>query len=118
VDTFAITLARLAARAKRAGVDRESLDTLTVGEVLRLIKEADRERRQWDRLADARSASLMALIANCHRKKNARAFKPADFMAPVEDDEEDETQFTQEQIEHQFISLAQTIGIGERQKLN
>jgi hypothetical protein len=30
--------------------------------------------------ANARTAELLAMTANCHRKKGARAFKAADFL--------------------------------------
>lgn len=109
MDSFALSFARLASRAKRAGIDGELLDTLTVGEALLLIKEADRERKQWDRLADARSASLMALIANCHRRKGAKAFKPADFMAP-DDEDDDGPEPTEAELEQHFINMAKTLG--------
>ena len=84
------------------------MDTLTVGEVLTLIREADRERRQWERLADIRSASQMALIANCHRRKGARAFKPADFMA--EDEDEETAPLTEAEQEQQLINMARALG--------
>lgn len=106
--SFALSLARLAARAKRAGIDRVVLQTLTVGEALTLIREADKERRAWERLADMRSASQMALLANCHRKKGTRAYKPADFMPP--DDEEDTREPTDEEQEQQLIQMARTLG--------
>ena len=109
MDSFALSFARLASRARRAGIDRDVLETLTVGEVLQLIKEADRERKQWDRLADARSASLMALIANCHRRKGAKAFKPADFMA-TDDDDDDGPEPTDAELEQHLIQIARALG--------
>lgn len=107
--SFALSLARLAARAKRAGIDRVVLQTLTVGETLTLIREADKERRAWERLADMRSASQMALLANCHRKKGTRAYKPADFM-PADEDEEDARELTDAEQEAQLIQMARTLG--------
>ena len=108
MESFALSFARLASRARRAGIDRDVLDTLTIGETLLIIKEADRERKQWERLADARSASLMALIANCHRRKGAKAFKPADFMAPEDDDDTPEP--TDAELEQHITNMAKALG--------
>lgn len=97
-----LVFARLAARANRAGIDRESLETLTVAEAITLINEADEERRAWDRLTDHRTAALMALIANCHRKKGAQTFKPSDFLPAAEAAEP----ATDEDMENQFHAFA------------
>lgn len=99
------TLARLAAKARRAGVDRDDLERLTVGEILTVIHDSDEERKTWDRNHDQRTAAMLAMMANIHRKKGTRAFQPADFMPAPEAEQE-----TYEDAERIFHQMADLIG--------
>lgn len=48
---------------------------MTFAEVAAYAKKEEREeRRLWQH-----TASVLALLANCHRGKNSRPLKPADF---------------------------------------
>lgn len=109
MESFELSLARLASRAKRAGIDSEFFWTLTVGEIHQIITEHLKELRAWDKAHDRRTAAMMALQANFHRRKNARPFRPDDFLAEDEDDFE-ACEPSEEERKQQFINFAKALG--------
>jgi len=56
----------------------------------RVVKEWNKERMSFEKMADGRTASLMALIANVNRGKGTPSFKPQDFLPDYEKEETDE----------------------------
>lgn len=62
-------------------------------------REAIEERRAFDKANDYRAASLMSLLANCHRDPKTRAFEPADFLPGGRPD------LTEEQLEAKLAAI-------------
>ena len=79
-QTFHQCFALLAARAHRCGVAWELFLTLTVAEIREVLEDAAQEWIAKEQPANNRIAELLAMTANCHRKKGAPAFKAAHFL--------------------------------------
>lgn len=50
-------------------------------EIVTVMEDAAQEWADKQQPANHRAAELLAMTANCHRRKNSRTFKAADFLS-------------------------------------
>ncbi len=87
-QSFQLLFARLAASAARAGLPLALLLTLTPVEAGQIVLEHREEREAWDGLHNHRTAAMLAMTANCHRRPGSRAYRAKDFLPRTDEDAE------------------------------
>lgn len=79
-QSFQLILARIVRIACLAGVPSALAMDMTPVELAAIGDEYMEERIAEHEAANYRTAALMAMQANCHRKKASRPLKPEDFL--------------------------------------